>query len=267
MIQNIFLLNIRSIKLPIYIKIAIVFAGVIIVFFSIQSYRSTNQAIQKLNDRYHSTDSIMNKASNQDELFALLKKQGFLQSSLKQAESDSIGLCINFVDSSVALTLKGVELHGSKIIGFTSSNIFSNMDRASLITMLSGPLTITEDTSNIFKEPIKTVKAPKNEAEAAQMIPQNIPDTIQENVVIQLELDSAITVLILQEPDSVSNDQKNYDAFLSSLNRKKSMDMWKSLITFHLPEYKPWIKIYLPADEAKSLYRALPARGNVILKI
>ncbi|NJN27586.1 MAG: hypothetical protein HC819_17235 [Cyclobacteriaceae bacterium] len=257
----------KDIKLPLYYKISLTVVAILLVLVGIQSYRGTRHALRQLNSSYAPQDSILWFANQDDSVFQLMKKRAYLKARLRQAESDSIGLSIDLLDSTVGLRLKGVELHGSKMIGYSHSRLFDKMDHASLVNMLSGTLEISTDTSNTHKEPIKTVKAPKNEEEAAKMLVEHLPDTIDEFVAIRLLLDENLLVTIEQWPDSVPSSAQAYHDFISADKRQKSVTLWKDLLSLRRPAYQAWIRIYLPPQEAKSIYRALPKKGNVILKI
>ena len=80
---------------------------------------------------------------------SLIKERAFLQSRIIMAETDSIYLTINLVDSSMNLEISGVVVHRARISSFKASRILTNGNENLVSLMLSTPLTISSDFASI----------------------------------------------------------------------------------------------------------------------
>ena len=255
-----------KLKIPASAKFILIIIVILILFFSIQSFRGSIKAVNRFDQRYLTGDSLTIKASTNDALYAMLNDKAFLQASLELADGDSIGLSINMQDSTVNLVLKGIVLYSCRMDGFRISPIFSKLGRQGILELSSRPLTILTDTANILKVPIRTIKAPKNEEEAALQVNLAAPDTTQEYVALRLETEPNFILAFEQVPAAVPKNAGTYHRFLAYHQNKALWSLWQNLLTFKTPDYRPTIRIYLPPDEVKSIYRALPIHGRVILK-
>ncbi len=128
-------------------------------------------------------------------------------------------------------------------------------------------MAITIESASILKEPIRTIKAPKSEEEAAMQANLAPPDTTREYVALRLETTQNTVLAFEQAPGTAPKSARNYHRFLKDQKNTALWEFWKNLLSFKTPVYKPWIKIYLPPEEVKSIYRAMPVEGSVILKL
>jgi hypothetical protein len=254
-------------NLPPLLKMALMIFILLVVFISIQGYRAATRAVTEINNLFRSDDSLMIKMIQYDPLFEQIRNESYLQTRLRMAASDSIILYINLMDSTISMSLKGVTVYDHRLERFAYSKLFDKIDRSAKVNLLSSPLIITTDTANIPKENYKTVKAPKNEEEANLLTAQIIPDTTREQVAVRLVLENGMIILMEQDPKTIEHNSRSYRKFVSSQRRKGWVVLWKDLFSLEVPEYHPWIKLYLPPEEVKNIYRALPRNGTVVLKI
>ena len=86
-------------------------------------------------------------------LLTQLKEKAWLESRLKMAAGDSIGLSIDLEQHRIQLELKGVVLLSSKIRDTSISGFFRKMDGNVYFSTFGTPLTIQQFKSSIAKNP------------------------------------------------------------------------------------------------------------------
>jgi hypothetical protein len=127
--------------------------------------------------------------------------------------------------------------------------------------MLSKPFLIQRNIASIPKEPLMIKMAPKDTSEYE---PDITPDTADyEPVNYIMEMDDGIVIYIYQAEKLKQGD--GLHLFFFDL-RYRIHDAWrtmKSVFTFKVPEYHPFIKVRLPRADAKIIYRALPEHGQI----
>ena len=254
-------------KIPLILKIPLLIFVAISLYTGIQGYRAATLVQTELNDQYRSNDSLIVRMAQSDPLFDRIMTENWLQTQLRLSASDSIILYINLRDSSISMELKGVTIYERRLENFRYSKVFDKIDRSAKIRLLSNPLMVTADTASIPKANYRTVKAPKNEEEAGLLTAQILPDTIREEVAARLLLENGMTILMEQGSQKVNHDSRSYRKFLSDQRTKTWLVLCKDLFSLQVPDYHPWIKIYLPGDEVKNIYRALPVNAMVVLMI
>lgn len=191
---------------------------------------------------------------------SLHKEKTFLQSKTAMAETDSIYLIINLSDSTANLEISGVTVHSSRVKKIRVSKMFSKGDEYTILSMLSSPLTVTKDYASIKKEPLMIKMAPKDTSEYK---PDILPDTSDyEPVNYILETNKGIKIYVYQEEKTEFSDRVNLFGFDLNDRIRNTIQAFKSMIRFDIPEYHPYIKLILPKAEAKTLYRAIPRKGQ-----
>jgi len=192
----------------------------------------------------------------------LLKEKAFLQSRLIMAETDSIYLTLNLSDSTVNLEISGVTVHTVKMSRIKISRMLENGDEFLISSMLSSPLTIENDISSIEKEPLMVSLAPRDTSEFQ---PDIIPDTTDiEPVSYIFEMTHGIRIYFYQE-----EEENAFHTFKFDLRDRlrNAFNTIRSAITLKIPEYNPYIKIFLPRADARIIYRAIPKNGQAAVYI
>lgn len=200
-------------------------------------------------------------------LIGLMKQKAWVESRLKMAGSDSIGLSINLQDHLIQLELKGVVVMSTRIRDYSTSGFFKRMEGNVYFSMFGTPLTIQQFESSIEKNPLKVILAPKNaeEAEAAK----TMKDTIHHEVFWTVMLDRDFE-LNIQGIDSISDAQSGYKlgkGFEFKRDLKNIGKAFQQIIRFKKPLYTPEILISIPDNEAKAILRALPRKALVTIRI
>jgi hypothetical protein len=191
----------------------------------------------------------------------LLKEKAFYQSRAAMAETDSIYITVNISDSAVNLEVSGVSVHRTKIRKIKISKIFKGGNDYIISTMLSRPFTIKNDISSIEKEPLMIKMAPKDTSEYQ---PDIMPDTADyEPVNFILDVENGIRIFVYQADKLHHGDGRHVFWFDLRYRFRNTLQSLKSILIFKIPEYHPYIKLRLPRDDAKIIYRALPENGQI----
>jgi hypothetical protein len=191
----------------------------------------------------------------------LYKEKAFLQAKVAMAESDSIYLTLDIPDSTANLEISGVTVHRVKFKKIRISGIIHGRSSYPLLSMFSVPLNIVNDYATIRKEPLMIKMAPKDTSEFK---PDIIPDTTdREPVNYLLETDNNMKLYFYQDADTMASDKRQLFFFNTADRMNTCFNSLISVIRGKVPEYKPFIKIWLPRADAKILYRALPRKGQI----
>ena len=242
----------------------IVFCAFLLVFVSVY----TVLTIGAVRERMKLSKSQAEGAVAIDpSLIDLMKEKAWVESRLKMAAGDSIGLSIDLGRHTIQLELKGVALMSSKIRDYSTSGFFKRMDGNVYFTMFGSPMTIQSFDSSIEKNPIKVIKAPTSAEEVGTVLtPQ---DTILREVFWTVKLDRDIE-LNIQGIDSLSESQSKYKlgkGFEFKRDLKNIGNSFKHIIMFKKPTYTPEILISIPENEAKAILMALPRKASVTIRI
>lgn len=191
----------------------------------------------------------------------LYREKAWLQSRISMAESDSIYLTVNLPDSIVSLEISGVVVHSSIIKKQNISKIIRKGNDYIISSLFAKPLTIEHNFASIPKMPLMIKMAPKDTSEYK---PDIIPDTADfEPVNYIMEMDNGMVITVYQEERLNPGDGFHLFLFDLKYRLKYALRTMKSILTFKVPEYHPYIKLTLPRTDAKIIFRALPERGQI----
>ncbi len=247
----------------------IVVAAIIFIvmgYYAVMGILGVNRKIDYFNRTFGmgSAKSQLDSLIQFDSTFLRLQKEKvFLQSKIAMAESDSIGLTLNFIDSVAKLEINGVTVHAVRMDQFAISSVFRQMNAYSLYQLLAKPFVIRGDTATIKKEPLMVKMAPRDTSEYK---PDVIPDTTDHELVNYiLYLDHGIKLYFYQFEDTIPMNRRAHAWFDLHDRLARVKRETQSLIRFEVPDYQPFIRVSLPKSEAKILYRALPCSGLVAI--
>jgi hypothetical protein len=197
---------------------------------------------------------------------SILERSAMLDARLLLSENDSIGMFVSLTDSLLNLEVQGVTIHQSKISSIAMSRFFSVMDNATLFNYLSTPFMIADYRSTIAKVPVVIRHAPKDTAEANQTsyAPPLPPD---EYVRFTLQLDKSLKIIIEQEEKSVGR-RKIASISDKCLDKLRMFAITSSdMFRLRIPVYHPYIRLKIPGDEARTIFRALPEHTSLALEL
>lgn len=242
----------------------VLFAIVILGMVGVYSYLSIAAVRDKMDD---SKTKVKDADAVNPEMFDLLKEKAWLESRLKMAAADSIGLDIDLQNNVIQLELEGVVVMQTRIRAYSTSGFFRKMDGNIYFSLFGSPLTILEYKSSISKSPFKVKQAPKSEAEADSMAVIKTTKK-KEDIFWTVKLDRDIE-LNIQGIDSISDAQSKYklgQGFKFKRDLKNIGKAFNQIIRFKKPEYTPEILICIPENEAKAILRALPSKALVTIR-
>lgn len=187
------------------------------------------------------------------ELFYLQKEIAWTESLILLSKEDSIQLAVNLKDSLLILYLKGVPIHQVRISEFRSNPVLAGLPGRVYLRTFSRPLDVTGVWSTIVKEPIVIREAPSDPLEAEMTAWE--PDTLVQNpAFFLLSMEHGIELAIGQ--DQNLNFRDRWVSF-------KFYSRWEFRRFFRLFSYSPSIRILIPVDDVRAIYRALPGKVKV----
>jgi hypothetical protein len=244
----------------------ILFFLILLAVISVYAYLTVGAVRERMEKAKLKVEGI---APLNPSLIVLMKDKAWVESRLKMASGDSIGLSIDLELHQIQLELKGVVILKSKIRESSISGFFKRMDGNVYFDMFGSPLTIESFESSIEKNPLKVIQAPTSadQASAATVTPKDsLP---KENVYWTVNLDREFE-LNIQGIDSVSEANSKYKlgkGFEFKRDLKNITNSINQIIKFKKPDYTPEILISIPENEAKAILRALPRKAQVTIRI
>jgi hypothetical protein len=203
-----------------------------------------------------------------EQMDALRLEETYANALLELAKKDSIMLSIDLRDSLAILMIKGVPVRKCHISSFSMSQAIPHVARIdSLHTWLFPPFQLLNETATITKAPIRIMDAPKDTIEAEAMAGQEIP--IENNDVhFTMQFNRNLTVMFEQEqPPSNTGEYKKKFAFVMERIFAEARTTIKNLKRKKLPEHKLWIQLSVSREDAKAIYRAIPVKLQMALRL
>ncbi len=234
-------------------------------YLAYQAYISPEEKLHQFNEAFnpkpHPVGIIDYKADA--ELFRIKKEEAFLKSKVDMLATDSIYLAINLKDSLLSIEIQGVALQTVKIAKFRKSGIFDGMDGIALINQFSSPFKIDSMFATIEKDPFILKMAPKDTIEAQNDV--SIPDTARsEPVLFSAYLNKGI---LLQVSQSEIDESKAAKKYLRKKRYESTLSFIKTAMELKTPEYQPFISVEIPAKDARAIYRALPKKALIAIRL
>ncbi|PKP08974.1 MAG: hypothetical protein CVU09_13600 [Bacteroidetes bacterium HGW-Bacteroidetes-4] len=216
---------------------------------------SNSEFIQQFDSTYYYPDLRM-----------LSKELAYKQALLKLGASDSIQMALNLSDSSVMLSIKGVVIHQTKVQVLKKDKFFDKMPLEQEFSIFSNPLPIRKQVATIIKEPVVIRHAPKDTIEAAMNAWQ--PDTLVQNPAFAI-FTTAFDIQIIFEQDTNKNfqDYRKKFGFYFQWYASKIKKSVLNFLRFKPQVYEPVIIIKIPANDLRTIYRALPAKPHLVVKL
>jgi len=219
--------------------------------------------LQELEEKAVSISNDTLSLTNHPSVTVISRENAFKTALWSLATSDSIHLIVNLKDTSVGLFINGVLIHQTKPKSFEMDQLFKYLSNKAYLAHFEKPIRITKDSATIVKEPIVVREAPKDTIEAA--LNAYNPDTLIQNPAFWIiEMPNGLQLIFAQVAETVL-EKKAKSEFFNQMNKSIIKDNWKRLTSFQRPLYTPVIKIELPADDLRAIYRALPNQGSLVL--
>lgn len=237
----------------------------LMIYYAVMSVLGTSKKADEILSEYtpeiSGKETVNEKTYTDSTYLSILKEKAWMQSKTIMAQTDSIYLAINLADSISEIEISGVAVHAAKISNYSLSRLLRDGNRNAVYTMFSQPLTISASVATIRKEPLLIKIAPKDTSEYQ---PDMIPDTsIVEHVNFILELTNGMRVYVYQDEYDRPLEKGSTFRFDMKDRLSTTWSSLKSVALFRLPEYHPYIKIWIPREDVKIIYRALPRNGQI----
>ena len=250
-----------KIALIVLISLILIF----IVYYSVMSMISPVRKLAEIKNeigiKTAEKNGIEQKILKDSSYLRLLKERNFLQSRIVMAQTDSIYLTLNLIDSIANLEISGVVVHKAKMSHIETSKMLIADHDNSLLSIMPSPFIISQSFATIKKEPVMIKMAPKDTSEYK---PDIMPDTsITEPVNYILVMKSGIRIYVYQNENVKLNDRISQFKFDLNDRLRDTWSALKSVSTLKVPEYHPFIKIKLSRTDAKIIYRSIPKNGQI----
>jgi hypothetical protein len=193
-------------------------------------------------------------------------EKAYQHNRLALAEKDSIYMILNVPDSLLILEIKGVTVKKTRLLDLEMSKRFALISHENLLPWISEPFTLESNLSTIPKEPIIIKQAPKDTIEAAKMSSKpHPPDST--NVFYTFYFDRNLVLEIEQaDPPQSGATEKviNYRKIKSEESKRSILQMLK---TPEQTDQPMMIKMVISEIDARAIYRAVPSKTRLILKL
>jgi len=190
----------------------------------------------------------------------------FQRNRLALAEKDSIYVVLNVPDSLLILEIKGVTVKKTKLLDIEISNRFALISHENLLPWISEPFTLESDLSTIPKSPIVVKQAPKDTIEAARMSTKPAPPD-STNVFYTLYFNRNLVLEIEQaDPLEVGATEK-VETYRKIKREESTRSVFQMLRNPQQTDQPMMIKLLISESEARAIYRAVPTKTHLVLKL
>ncbi len=200
-------------------------------------------------------------------IIGLEKERDFEQSRLDLANQDSIYLVVNVPAHSISIEIKGVQVRTASILRVESDQKIPLFSHEHLSAWLSVPFSLKKYIGTIPKIPIVIKEAPKDTIEAQKLSSKPLPpdSTI---VLTSLYFDRNLVLEINQDSKPVERELPIIEAY----NAKKiaylpETTTLKKLLNPGATDQPLTIKLIVSAADARAIYRAIPSKTSLVLKL
>ncbi len=203
------------------------------------------------------------------EVKAIIRKErenAFQKSRLALAEKDSIYMVLDVPAKLLVLEIKGVPVKKVNLLNIDISHRFSLISHENLLPWISEPFNLEKDFSTIPKSPIVVKQAPKDTIEAQlQSSKPTPPDST--NVYYTLYFDRNLVLEIEQsDPPEVGYTEKVI-TYQNIKKKESTRSVFRMLRNPQQTDQPMQIKLTISESEARAIYRAVPTRSRLILKL
>lgn len=199
-------------------------------------------------------------------LFELRKREVLLHSRLALASEDSMYLVLDLINNIATLELKGIALHECRIIKSAVSNSIKMYHTEALLNWMAEPFMVQRVDATIPKIEYIEKIAPKDTIEANKVAVEPAPAKLGD-VYIVMDFERNLRLVISQREKPDDQGKKTINALrwkYKAIEIRRSM---QSLIKFNREPAMPQISIVIPKSDATILYKALPLKPKMILRM
>jgi hypothetical protein len=210
------------------------------------------------------------KVSNRKEaiskLVELRMKENFLQSKMSLINDDSMYFVVDLVKKTADLELKGVSLHECEILDSQISNFITHQPAESLLSWSREPFHMLREDATIPKVSWIVKIAPKDTIEANQA--EELPEPPKRgDVYVVMDFDRNLRLIIQQAEKPDKEGDKIISELKGKYRKQEVMKSLDALLHFKRETVKPTIDIVLSKADATILYRALPYKPKLLIRL
>ncbi|MCK9412425.1 MAG: hypothetical protein M0Q53_09010 [Prolixibacteraceae bacterium] len=228
--------------------------------------KGAKKADPKVQNKPASEGSVSNSKDDLTKYFELKKAETMLRSRYSLSSEDSIYLVLDLITKVATLEMKGIPLHDSKIKKVWISNSIRMFHTEALLQWIAQPFVLKNVNSTIERVQFLVKNAPKDTIEANKT--EAIPAPRRtEDVYIVLNFERNLQLVIQQAEISEGADKARIDSLKNNLLKKETEKSLKALSSFKRDAITPKIIITLPKSDAVTLYRALPQKLKMVLRM
>lgn len=217
----------------------------------------------------NSSDAVVSVSNSKDDLtryFELKKTETMLRSRYNLSSEDSIYLVLDLTNKIARLEMKGIPLHDSNIKEVWISNSIKMFRTDALLKWLSQPFTSRNAEATIERVQFLVKIAPKDTIEANKMEAQPALRKT-EDVYIVMNFDRNLQLVIQQAEISEGVDKQRIDSLKNGISKRETAKSLKAVSTFKRDAVMPKIIITLPKFDAVTIYRALPQKLKMVVRM
>lgn len=214
-------------------------------------------------------DTETTVANSKDDLtkyFDLKKSEYLLRNRYNLSSEDSIYLVLDLVNKVARLEMKGIPLHDCQIKQQWISNSIKMSRSDAFLRWISQPFVVKNVDATIERVQFLVKNAPKDTIEANKMETQPAPRRT-EDVYIVMNFDRDLQLIIQQAEISEGEDLARIEAIKKRLVKREIEKSVKSITTLNRDVVAPRIVITLSKTDAITIYRALPQKLKMVLKM
>ncbi len=243
-----------------------------IISKNLEKPRSNVNKKQKKVDKDINSETIPDslKGNNLKEavkkLIDLRERENFINSQLSLIKEDSAYLVLNLAKKTADLDLKGVSLHECKILHSYVNNTIVDQPIEDLLDWCGKPFTLEHEDATIPKVSWIIKYAPKDSIEANQFEPLPAPPK-RGDVYVVMDFERNLRLIIQQSDYPDWQGRKKISAIKWKYRKQEIIKSLNALLHFKPEKAVPTIKIVLSKDDATILYRALPYKTKLALRL
>ncbi len=212
-------------------------------------------------------DNIEELKKYSNKMTDLKLEEMFLESQLLIAKNDSISLILDLVDSTLSLSIRGVNIRECQVNHFKMGQMFHHIKGDQrLFDWLSKPFVLQKDWATIEKVPIKIRKAPKDTIEAKKYKNEPVKlDKPDAYYTLQFDRNLIIKVHQVESNSFWGSIQKVY--YNIRLYLRMLIDAFLAFFHLDTPHAPLWIELKISKNDALAIYRALPNHAALALRL
>ena len=207
-----------------------------------------------------------NDLSAKSKLFELKQTEEFLKAKLNLVNNDSSYLVLDIVKKTATLEMKGISLYECNILDSHVSNSIKDQPAGTLLSWIVEPFSLRHDDATIPKTSFIVKIAPKDTIEANKI--EEIPVVPKRgDVYVVMDFDRNLRLIIRQTEKPDKDGRRDIDSLQWRYRKSEIINSVNAMIRFSREPITPTIEIVLSKEDATILYRALPFKPKMIVRL